>query len=600
LGIQRLRIIDLATGDQPIFSEDGSIAVVLNGEIYNFQELRRDLEAEGHCFRTQTDTETIVHLYERDGLDFVGRLHGMFGVAIWDRTRRQLVLARDRVGKKPLFYAERDGVLSFASELRALLQDEGIDRALDDQALDAYLAYRYVPSPMCAFRGVRKLPPASVLVFREGRVSLKRYWMLDFGRKTSFPRREEMVEMLQEQLSGAVRRRMVSDVPIGAFLSGGIDSATVVAYMAEASSRRVKTFSIGFHSDELDELPLARLVAKRFGTDHHEFIVEPKAIDVIPKIIDHHGEPFADATSVPTFYLAQMAREHVTVALNGDGGDELFAGYTRYVVNALASRLDRVPVDARRAGGRLALRLPSSGKVNSALSRIRRVGETLALSPSDRYTLYMTDLQGVHRERLYTDDFRSRIGVSRVPDVIGDVWRTSSASNVVDHMLEADTATYLPDDLLAKVDIATMAWSLEGRSPLLDHELMEFAASLPHEMKLRRSQKKVALREAMRGRVPDEILDAPKRGFQPPLADWLRGDLRELARDALLDPVARERGYFRPTEVGRLVNDHVAGTADNSQGIWTLLMFELWHRRFVDASPTTVGLPPVRAGVTSR
>jgi asparagine synthase (glutamine-hydrolysing) len=462
LGIQRLRIIDLTTGDQPIFNEDGNVVVVLNGEIYNFRELRHDLEAQGHVFRTRSDTETIVHLYERDGLDFVRHLHGMFGIALWDRARQQLVLARDRAGKKPLFYAERDGVLSFASELPALLQDSEIDRELDPQALDAYLAYRYVPSPLCSFRAVRKLSPGSALVFREGRSTVSRYWTLDFSSKRSFTGDAEMLGELREHLRQAVRRRMISDVPIGAFLSGGIDSATVVALMAEASSQPVKTFSIGFRS-ELDELPLARTLAERFGTDHHELVVEPKAIEIIPKIIEHHGEPFADATSVPTFYLAELAREHVTVALNGDGGDELFAGYTRYVANLAASKLDPVPPTLRRAAGRLALTLPPSGRINSTRSRVRRLGATLALSPLERYIRYTTDLQGFARERVYTDEFRSQIGRSVVPDVIGNVWRASSVTNIVDHMLEADTAKYLPDDLLAKVDIATMAASLEGR-----------------------------------------------------------------------------------------------------------------------------------------
>ena len=585
LGIQRLRIIDLATGDQPIFNEDGTVAVVLNGEIYNFKELRRELEAEGHRFRTHGDTETIVHLYERDGLGFVQRLRGMFAIALWDRARRQLVLVRDRVGKKPLFYAERDGVLSFASELPSLLADQEIGRDLNPAALDVYLAYRYIPSPLCAFKNVRKLPPASMLVFRDGRASMQRYWDLDFSRKRSFATEEELLEELREHVRRAVRRRMISDVPLGAFLSGGVDSATVVAFMAEASVLPVKTFSIGFRNDALDELPHARLVAERFGTDHHELIVEADAAEIIPKVIDHHGEPFADPTSVPTFYLAQMAREHVTVALNGDGGDELFAGYTRYVVNLAASRLDRLPLSLRRATARLALSVPSSGRINSARSRVRRLGETLPLTPLDRYTRYMTDLQGFHRTQVYTDDFRSQVGDSSVPDVIGDVWRASSGSNIVDRMLDADTATYLPDDLLAKVDIATMAWSLEGRSPLLDHELMEFAASLPADMKLRRSQKKVVLREAMRGRVPDQILDAPKRGFQPPVADWLRGELREMANDVLLDPLARGRGYFRPSEVERLIAEHGSRKADHSQAIWTLLIFELWHRRFVDIAP---------------
>ena len=582
LGIQRLRVIDLETGDQPVYNEDGSVVVVLNGEIYNFRELRSELERAGHRFRTSGDTEAIVHAYEQYGLQFVRRLHGMFALAVWDRPRRRLVLARDRPGKKPLFYTQRDGALAFASELPALLIDPDVRRELDPRALDAYFAYRYVPSPLCAFREVRKLPPASMLVFEDGNAEIERYWRLDFARKRDSESREDTLAALREQLARSVRRRMISDVPLGAFLSGGIDSATVVAQMALHSSSPVKTFSIGFPGSELDELPLARLVAAHFATDHHELVVEPSAIEALPTIIGHHGEPFADATSIPTLYLAEMARRHVTVALNGDGGDELFAGYPRYVANALASRVAGLPLWSRRAASVAVSRLRPSGSVSSVRNRLRRLGETLPLSALERYTRYMTDLQGLRRERLYTPEFRELVEPSAVPAVLGAPWEAATATCLVERMLEVDILTYLPDDLLAKVDIATMAHSLEGRSPLLDHELMEFAASLPPELKLHRGVKKVALREAMRGCVPDAILDAPKRGFQPPLADWLRGDLRELASDLLLDDTARARGFLRVEEVERLLREHAAATHDHAQGIWTLLVFELWHRRFVD------------------
>lgn len=580
-GIQRLRIIDLKTGDQPIFSEDGQVAVVLNGEIYNFRELRRELEAQGHRFQTASDTEVIAHAYEEHGSGCVRRLHGMFALAIWDARRRRLTLARDRVGKKPLFYSVRGDTISFASELGALLADREIPRDLDPGALDAYFAYRYVPAPLCAFAAVRKLQPAHTLVFDDEGMSIDRYWSLDYSRNLDLSDDEAAGE-IRSQLQRAVDRRLVSDVPLGAFLSGGIDSASVVAAMAHTSAQPVKTFSIGFEG-ELNELPLARAVAERFGTEHHELMVEPNAIEVIPQIVRHYGEPFADATAVPTFFLAQMARRHVTVALNGDGGDETFGGYTRYVSQLSAARLDRIPATIRALGSRAAHLIPPSGRIDSTRSRARRLGATLVLDPSARYFAYVTNLIGLTREALYTPEFQAQVTDSGVELFVEDIWQRSSATSLVDRMLDVDVSHYLPDDLLTKVDIATMACSLEGRSPFVDHELMEFAASLPARLKVKGAQKKVGLRLAMRGVVPDEVLDAPKRGFRPPLAQWFRGELEGFAREVLLDPRARERGYVRPDRVEQLLDRHSREEVDAARGIWTLLMFELWQREFVDA-----------------
>ena len=585
LGIQRLRVIDLATGDQPIFNEDLSVAVVLNGEIYNFGELRRRLEGSGHTFATRSDTEVIAHLYEEEGEECVRHLHGMFALAIWDAPRRRLVLARDRVGKKPLFYAERDGAISFASELNALMQDPEVPRDLDHRALDAYLALRWVPVPLSVYRAVRKLPPASTLVYHEGRVQIERYWRLDYGTKRRVGPREELREELRDQIRRATRRRMIADVPLGAFLSGGVDSSAIVAAMAEASSRPVKTFSIGFEDEAVNELPQARLVAERFGTEHHEFVVRPDALDIVPRVVRQYGEPFADDSAIPSFYLSEMARDHVTVALNGDGGDESFAGYSRYVANRYLYRLGQAPRPARRALGRVADRLPTSGRADSWGSRARRAAATLALEPSARYAAYMTDLKGLRRESLYTPEYAEVVADcgSVVASTIADPWEESTGHDPVDLFLDVDVNTYLPDDLLVKMDIATMASSLEARSPLLDHELMEFAASLPADHKIRGTEKKVALRDALRGWVPDEIIDARKRGFRLPMASWLRGELRDYARETLLDRTARERGFFREPYVRSLLDRHESGAADNSQGIWTLLVFELWHRDFVDA-----------------
>jgi asparagine synthase (glutamine-hydrolysing) len=584
LGIQRLRVIDLDTGDQPIFNEDGSIVVVLNGEIYNFVALRERLRAAGHHFATKADTEVIVHLYEELGPRCVDQLHGMFAFALWDSRRQRLLLGRDRVGKKPLYYSHRDGVLSFASELAALLADPAIPRDVDHEALDAYLAYRWVPSPRTAFSGVRKLEPGSVLTFDGGEPRTERYWHLDFANKRTIGDPRELGEEIREQLRAAVGLRMVSDVPLGAFLSGGVDSAAVVAAMAEQSAAPVKTFSIGFANDEYNELPAARLVAEQFGTEHHEHVVEPNAIELIEKIVRHYGEPFADASAVPSFYLSEMASRHVTVALNGDGGDETFAGYTRYAAQALLGRMDWIPASAKRALGRAGSLLPASGRKESPISRARRLAGGIALAPADRYIAYMTRLNGLDRTKLYTPSYAAMLKDSIVDDVIALPWQQSSADDLVDRMLDVDTLTYLPDDLLTKIDIATMAYSLEGRSPLLDHEFMQFAASLPSTCKLSGRSHKVAFRAALRGWVPDSILDAPKRGFRLPVHDWFRNELYGYTRDMLLDPATRGRDMFQASYVENLIESHAAGVADNSQAIWTLLMFELWQREMVDAA----------------
>jgi asparagine synthase (glutamine-hydrolysing) len=577
LGIQRLRVIDLETGDQPIYNEDGSVVVVLNGEIYNFRELRRDLVRRGHRFATEGDTEVIVHLYEEMGARCVEALHGMFGLAVWDQGERRLVLARDRVGKKPLYYAERPDALSFASELTALMQDPEIRRDADPAALDAYLAYRWVPAPASAFAAARKLRAAHYMVLDEAGVRTERYWRLDFSAKRRFAGAVERNDEIRNQVRRAVGRRMIADVPLGAFLSGGVDSSIVVAAMAEQSSEPVRTFSIGFAHDEYNELPQARLVAERFGTEHHEYVVEPDAVEILPRIVRHYGEPFADASALPSFYVAEMARREVTVALNGDGGDETFAGYGRYAANVLLARADRVPAAVRQLLQRAVALLPASGRIESPINRLRRGMSVLGLDAPDRYAAYMTQLNGLDRDQLYTAEYRRTLSEAAVLEVIRGPWRESTATDIVDRMLDVDTVTYLTDDLLTKMDIATMAHSLEGRSPLLDHEFMEFAASLPPTDKLSGQSYKVGLKEAARGWVPDEILDAPKRGFRLPIHDWLRGDLRDYARDVLLDPAAIARGHFNRAYVERLLSEHADSRADHSQGIWTLLMYELWH-----------------------
>jgi asparagine synthase (glutamine-hydrolysing) len=582
LGIQRLRVIDLTTGDQPMYNEDRGIAVVLNGEIYNYRELREQLLRDGHELRSHSDTEVIAHLYEDHGSDCVRLLHGMFAFAIWDSRRRQLVLARDRIGKKPLFYAERDGVLSFASEMQALLADQSIPREIDHRALDVYRAFLYIPAPLSALRAVRKLMPATTLVYRDGTVSLNRYWSLDFNRKRAVTGLPELHADIRQAILDAVGLRLVADVPVGAHLSGGIDSSAVVAAMAQQASGQVKTFSIGFDHKSFDELPAARRIAEHFGTDHHELQVQPDAIEVLPQIIRHYGEPFADHSAIPSFYVSALTREHVTVALNGDGGDESFAGYYSYVYMHLMRRFDRLPRGLRRLGPRVGNRLPANGEDRSALNRIHRLLDALALDPPDRFARYMSCFDDPERHALYTPEYRQLLGDSDPRGMIREAWEGASGEALLDQMLEVDITTWLPGDLIPKMDIATMAHALEARSPFLDHELVQFAASIPAELKLPRLRKKGLLRDALAPWLPADILRRPKQGFCVPMAHWMRNDLRPFAAEVLLDPVSLGRGYFREDAVRRLLDEHALGKADHANRIWTLLVEELWHREFVD------------------
>ena len=598
LGVQRLRIIDLETGDQPIFNEDRSVAVVLNGEIYNFRELRRHLERRGHTFRTNGDTEVIAHLYEERGSELVHELNGMFAFAVWDERRRRLLLARDRVGKKPLFYAQRNGCLSFASELRALLIDQQIPRKIDPSSIDCFLAYGYIAAPWSIWRDVCKLPPAHTLVWEDGQSTVKRYWCLDYRSKRS-DRPEELEEELRRLVGAAVRRRMIADVPLGAFLSGGVDSSIVVAEMASASVKPVKTFSIGFEEEEYNELPRARIIAERFATDHHEFVVKPDAVEVIPKLVCQYGEPYADSSAIPTFYLSELTRRYVTVALNGDGGDENFGGYLRYVANSFTAHLPSVITRAGAAAGRL---IPAQPASRSHRGRARRLLVSLGAAPVERYTRHVSIFNADERVKLMDPLFRDDLDSSRAPAVIAQPWRSASGQGILDVLLEVDVNTYLPEDLLVKADIASMAHSLEARSPMLDPEVMEFAASLPVGRKVHLGRKKWALRRAYRGRVPSSILDGAKKGFGVPLGSWFRNELRAFAREILLDPRTLDRGYVRPSSLKSLLDVHDTGGGDRSFQIWALLMLELWHRDLADGArrPTRVTTASASGDATVR
>jgi asparagine synthase (glutamine-hydrolysing) len=582
LGMRRLAVIGLGDGQQPIANEDGSVHVVYNGEIYNYRELRTQLTARGHRFRTSTDTEVLVHLYEEHGDDLVHHLRGMFAFALWDRPRGRLLLARDRVGKKPLLYRRLDdGGLRFASELKALLAAPDQPRTPDMRAIEAYLRYGYVPAPLSALQGVSKLSPGSLLVHQAGTSTVRRWWRLDYTPRTDLSR-GEAVERTRELVREATRIRLVSERPLGAFLSGGIDSSIVVAAMAEAVSGPVRTFSIGFEDPRYDERAYARAVSRHFGTQHEELVVRPDAVALLRELPEHYDEPFGDSSAVPSLEVAKMTRRHVTVALNGDGGDESFGGYTRYAAMVAADRLGPV----RRLGpvaGRLLAAAPlRSGDVKHPLVRARRAAGLLGGETVDRYRRLMASFDDEQRARL-TGPALSEATLAPL-DVVADAYHLSSAPDLVARLLDVDVQTYLPGDLLVKVDIATMAHSLEARSPLLDHVLMEFAASLPSAWKVRGTRTKVLLKDAARGWLPDEVLDRPKMGFGVPIGRWLREDLHGPVRDLLLDRTALDRGWCRPEAVEQLLAEHDAG-ADHAPRLWSLLQLELWARRWLDGPP---------------
>ncbi|MEV6868947.1 asparagine synthase (glutamine-hydrolyzing) [Streptosporangium subroseum] len=576
LGMRRLAIIDVATGDQPVYSEDERVVAVFNGELYNFTELRRDLEQRGHRFRSSGDSECLVHLYEEYGTDMVHRLRGMFAFAVWDRDRQRLVLARDRVGKKPLYWRSDHASIWFGSELKSLAQDPGMPREVDPVALHHYLTYQYVPAPWSIYQDVHKLPPGHVLVWEGGEVEVSPYWRLDRSPRPVADTREEEAR-LRELLLEATRIRMVSERPIGAFLSGGVDSSAVVAAMAMQSSGQVKTFCIGFEDSRYDERHKARMVADRYGTDHHELVVTTKLLDILPRIAWHFDEPFADSSAIPSFYVAQLSRRHVTVALTGDGGDECFGGYQRY---ALMNQARRIPVMPRA----LAAAFIRSGafvtRRSDAGSLSRRFGRLMQFAgehPSRRYAGLMSCFTSEQKSAIYSDALRDRLSEVDSHRLLERLFQNSSARSDLGRVLDVDTLTYLPGDLLVKVDITSMANSLEARSPFLDHHLMEWAARLPAELNVRGSQTKLLLKRAVAPWLPRELLHYPKQGFGVPLAAWLRGELRELAHDVLTDDTARGRGLFRPSAVQDLLRQHANGV-DHGSLLWALMQFELWHR----------------------
>ncbi|MHB8773438.1 MAG: asparagine synthase (glutamine-hydrolyzing) [Syntrophales bacterium] len=587
LGHKRLSVIDLtAAAHQPMTNETGTVWIVLNGEIYNYRDLKKELEQKGHLFRSHSDTEVVLHLYEQEGIGCVERLRGMFAFAIWDEGTRTLSLARDRVGKKPLFYYADADCLIFASEIKAILEDRKVERKPDFIAIHHYLTYQSVPAPFSAFQGIRKLPPAHYLVCRDGKRETTRYWNLSYlpkFRADTAAEVEGLEEELRERLREAVAVRLVSDVPLGAFLSGGVDSSVVVALMSGVMGRPVKTFSIGFQEEAYDELRYAKLAADRFGTEHTEFLVKPDAVDVLPKLVWHYNEPFADCSAIPSYYVAKLAREHVTVALNGDGGDESFAGYDRYRANELALYCEHIPRPLRnKLFPALAALLPASSDPHSFFWRLKRFSQTLAMSPELRNAHWLCHFDNRMKAGLYTEEFkRSTEGVDSFA-IILEKYAQADADTFTDRTLFADVALYLADTLLVKMDVAAMANSLEARSPFLDHELMEFAARLPAHLKLHRGKTKIILKNAFRNILPADIIGRKKMGFGVPLDRWFRNELKEMAYDLLLRERCIARGYFNGGYVRRILDEHVSGRWNWHYQIYNLLMLELWHRTFID------------------
>lgn len=578
LGHRRLAIIDLATGDQPMATEDGSVVLVFNGEIYNFRELRRELEGRGATFRTTSDTEVILQAYEAWGVDCLPRLRGMFAFALWDRPRRRLFLARDRVGIKPLVYAWDGRRLLFGSEIKALLEDPGLPREIDWQALRDFLTLHYIPGPRTIFQAIRKLPPASYLLLDLGRgePEVHRYWDLRFAPDPR-PSEAEWLDGLRWHLTDAVRSHLVSDVPIGAFLSGGVDSSTVVALMAQATEGRVRTFSIGFDDADFDELRHARDVARRYDTQHFEYVVKPNALDTLPRLAWQFDEPFADSSALPTYYVSKITREHVTVALSGDGGDENFVGYTRYArASRLHEQLDGVPAVLARPLLRLAARLLPAG--------VRGQGylDMLGAEPVDRYFKLMAYQRSETLRSLLSPAAREHVEPVVTPDLFRRLAAEGRAPDYVSALQYLDIHCYLPEDILTKVDRTSMAVSLETRVPLLDHVLMEYVATMPTALKFKEGAGKVILKRAMAGDLPAGILERRKMGFGLPIASWFRGELTDYVRDVLDGRRTRQRGLVDPRAVSALLDEHQGGGRDRSGQIWALLALEEWARRWLD------------------
>ena len=577
LGHQRLSIIDLSpAAHQPMFSEDKSVVIVFNGEIYNFQELRLKLEKRGHKFKSRSDTEVVIHLYEDYGEDCLKYLRGPFAFAIWDKKNKKLFLARDRIGKKPLKYYLTDKFIIFASELKAILEDPEVKKEPDFEAIYHYLSFQYVPAPQTGFKNINKLPPAHYLICQNGKVKIRKYWEIDFSQKENFSEEEWSLKIM-DKLKESVKIRMISDVPLGALLSGGIDSSTIVGLMSQLSNQPVKTFSIGFKEAAFNELPYARKISKKFKTDHTEFIVKPKAAEILPKLVYLYEEPYADSSALPTYYVSEQAKKYVTVALNGDGGDENFAGYTLYNAWLLANKI------------------PSF--LRKILKKTSFLGKFFP-DPTLKHRFYtLLDSFSDQKPKMYFDFFSSTYFTEKkkLKLFTKDFKKTNFSSSykkakeyfnqdldLLDQVLDFGIKTYLPEDLLVKVDIASMANALEGRSPLLDHEFLELTAKIPSSLKIKNNQNKYIFKKALRDFLPSEILFKRKQGFSIPIDKWIREDLDKFAKGIVLSKKAIKRNIFKHEKLKKIFSEHKAKEFNHGARIWTLLWLELWFKEYFD------------------
>lgn len=585
LAMRRLSIIDLETGNQPIYNEDKSISVTCNGEIYNFLELRKDLEKK-HKFNTKSDTEVILHLYEEYGTDCLKHLRGMYAISLWDEKNKILLLARDRIGKKPLYYTRINSSFYYSSEIKSFLEIPGFKKDINLKAIHYYLTYQYIPGPMTIWNGVYRLDPASYLVLKpNGEEKIAKYWNIDLRKKTSLSFEESKNE-LRRILTEATKLRLISDVPLGAFLSGGIDSSIVVGLMSRLSNKPVKTFSIGFEEKEFSELEYAREVAKRFKTEHNELIVKPNYIDILPKIVWHYDQPYADCSALPSYYVAMMTRKHVKVALNGDGGDENFAGYLRYkalkISNIISLPFKIIPDGIIRLFLNK-INMNESVDAKRFTRYLHRFIRPLKHPPHRRNLIWHAFFTNELKSFVYSDDMNSRFKDDDSYSHLEDLFLSSPAKTIIDKTLYSDLTSYLPDDLLIKMDIASMANSLEARSPFLDQKFIEFTSTLPSEWKLKHLKSKYILKETFRDILPESIMKRGKQGFSIPVGKWFKKDLKDYFRDIVLSQKAMNRGYFNRKNINKLFNDHVEGRADYGYCLWALLMLELWHKVFIDS-----------------
>jgi asparagine synthase (glutamine-hydrolysing) len=577
IGMNRLSIIDLETGHQPIHNEDESIWIVFNGEIYNYRELKKNLEKKGHRFYTNSDTEAIVHLYEEFQEDCLKSLNGMFAFCIWDSNNGRIFLARDRAGQKPLHYYFDGKKFIFGSEIKSILQDETIKRELNYQAMQDFFTFEFIPSPKTIFKNIKKLPPGNSLIFEKGSIRIDKYWDLSFS--ISEEPETYYLLTLQKILGDSVEKRLVSDVPLGAFLSGGIDSSSVVAFMCEALDEPIKTFSIGFEDESYNELVFARKVADLFHTDHHEKVVKPDVVNLVEKILFHLDEPFADTSVFPTFIISELARRYVKVILSGDGGDELFAGYDRYI----ASRIERnyyarIPSFIRKTLFEpLAKSFPPSSQKKGLKNMYKRFVEGSMLSPEGRHLRWQTFLGDEEKKELFKERLMAKLNNYHSYQIVEEFYQGCNSRQTLGKESYVDIKLYLPEDILVKVDRMSMANSLEARSPFLDHRLMTFAASVPSQLKLKRFTTKYLLKKGMKDKLPSEILNREKQGFSIPMKNWLRDELQDVMLELLSKKRIKDKNYFNYHYVEKLIKQHLERRRDNSHKIWMLMVFEKWH-----------------------